>query len=628
MDWYYSLLQIFAQIFISPVGPISNETWVIEKEWNRVESGWEFIASSTNIANKCEGHPESSIVGPTIIQGSHYLYSGNRLIFSNATPNYKVGTNMNSIMNVSCRRVDPGTIVKWKVVATTANFASIFSFPHLESDVHWDAIFATTIPVAASGILLVLGIIMSIAFSGKGLKGNKLTYFAFSNFLLALHFAFTVPEKFGIQMSPFDLHRAHDIFLWGGTISLSFLFYELKIVNRIWQTLHSSLVGSSILIILSSINLDQAQVGSTMAYISNFIMMSVIISKVGYRLLDSRRGTSFIFQTLAILTFLSSGANDMLVYMGLLNTYPLFPFGTVSMMLFLSALVNLEVTKIYQEHDVLSTQLQKKVEEKTAHLAKANQELKVANTSLGNMKAEAIESAKLVSIGTLATGIAHEINNSLNAVHGSFHVLKTMIKKHVKEEKDISKSEKIFFLIEDGMKMTVDIIQNLKIYASTDTKGLEPQSLLPAIESALSIIKAKINDITLNISIPESYEIMGRKVGLSQIFVNLVGNAADALHGDSHPDPKIEITAEKNTGGVVVEVRDNGPGIPEDILQRIFEPFYTTKDVGVGTGLGLHIVRNEIIGMGGEISVDSTVGEGTTFHINFNDVEGGVQSAG
>jgi signal transduction histidine kinase len=102
--------------------------------------------------------------------------------------------------------------------------------------------------------------------------------------------------------------------------------------------------------------------------------------------------------------------------------------------------------------------------------------------------------------------------------------------------------------------------------------------------------------------------------GLEQVFLHLLVNAAQALP-EAHPEPWVRITTRQHEAGIVVEVQDNGSGIEPEHLGRIFEPFFTTKPLGVGTGLGLSICHGIVTGLGGHISVDSTLGRGTTFRI-------------
>ncbi|NWF97851.1 MAG: response regulator [Nitrospirae bacterium] len=278
-------------------------------------------------------------------------------------------------------------------------------------------------------------------------------------------------------------------------------------------------------------------------------------------------------------------------------------------------------------------------------LEKKNKEAKEAYEKLKSTQAQVLQQEKMASIGQLAAGIAHEINNPVGFIMSNLNSLQkymtrlgefiniqneansqlisegasSEIIKNIQEKK---KSLKIDFILEDSnnlIKESLDgadrvkhIVQDLKSFSRIDEAEFKMANINEGIESTINIVwnelkyKARLNkeygDIPLTKCNPGQ---------LNQVFMNILVNAAQAI------EKKGEITVKTwaNDGYINIEISDTGCGIPEDKIGRIFEPFFTTKEVGKGTGLGLSIAYDIINKHKGFISVDSEAGKGTTFTI-------------
>ena len=168
-----------------------------------------------------------------------------------------------------------------------------------------------------------------------------------------------------------------------------------------------------------------------------------------------------------------------------------------------------------------------------------------------------------------------------------------------------------------GVKRVADIVQSLRGFARLDRAQDHHADVREAIRSALEMIRGRLDrrGIAVEEHLGEVPPVVASPAQLNQVFLNLLVNALQAIEETNRGDGRIAITAGTTDGQVVVEIADNGCGIPDDVLPQIFDPFFTTKGVGDGTGLGLSITHGMVHDQGGRLEVDSTLGEGTRFRV-------------
>jgi len=223
-----------------------------------------------------------------------------------------------------------------------------------------------------------------------------------------------------------------------------------------------------------------------------------------------------------------------------------------------------------------------------------------------------VQSEKLASLGTLLSGVAHELNNPLSNISTSAQILGEEI-----DQADPEFKRELIAQIEEQADKARDIVRTLLEFSRAKEYHPLPVSLKKLFEETVVLIRGQVpTAVTISLECPDDLVFEADKQKLQQVFLNLLKNGIDAV-GESG---KLWITARPLGGGEVEEeieimVEDNGPGIAAENLNKIFDPFFSTKDVGHGSGLGLYIVHDIIERHGGRINVDSQPGQGTTFTI-------------
>jgi C4-dicarboxylate-specific signal transduction histidine kinase len=241
-------------------------------------------------------------------------------------------------------------------------------------------------------------------------------------------------------------------------------------------------------------------------------------------------------------------------------------------------------------------------------LRRQNEALSAALEEARELRAELIQSEKLAGIGTLAAGVAHEISSPLFGVLG--------LAEAIVDEQDLATIHGHASEIISYSKAIRAIVQDLSGYSrSTEADGSEPVDLRRALADALRLVEraGPGRKVPVQIELAEGLVVMGRPTELQQVFVNLLKNAIEAVverHGTE--GGRVRVEGGRREDAVWVRVIDNGIGIAADRLSYVFDPFYTTKPAGKGTGLGLNVVYRIVTRHKGQIAVESRVGEGTT----------------
>jgi two-component system NtrC family sensor kinase len=287
--------------------------------------------------------------------------------------------------------------------------------------------------------------------------------------------------------------------------------------------------------------------------------------------------------------------------------------------------------------------LERRVEERTRELSEALQHLKESESQL-------IQSEKMSSLGQMVAGVAHEINTPLAYVKNSLGTVAdklpdlgkviaeseqlltmlqaggnanaeilsrqfALVSAHIARLKQQRVMDGLTGLVKDGLYGTgqmAEIVGNLKDFSRLDRSKVTNFNLNEGLNSTLLLAKHLLKSVSVDKQFGDIPAIICSPSQINQVFLNLVTNAAQAM--DDRQGTLTLITRNEN-GGVAVEVADNGKGIPPEVLPKIFDPFFSTKEVGKGTGLGLSISYKIVEQHGGRITVESQLGIGTQFTV-------------
>ncbi|MEE9505177.1 MAG: ATP-binding protein [Thermodesulfobacteriota bacterium] len=232
------------------------------------------------------------------------------------------------------------------------------------------------------------------------------------------------------------------------------------------------------------------------------------------------------------------------------------------------------------------------------------------------MNEQIIETGKLASVGELAAGIAHEINNPVAIMVEEAGWIEDLLEEEeFKEGENLGEFKRALNQIRAQGHRCKEITHKLLSFARKTDSRVKDLNINNVIDElvTLSEQRARYSKVVIETSLKGNLpNIKASETELQQVFLNLINNAIDAMEKEGGT---ISIKSRLDGKNVVIDLADNGPGIPQANLLRIFDPFFTTKPVGKGTGLGLSICYGIIKKMGGEISVESNVGTGTTFHV-------------
>ncbi len=335
-----------------------------------------------------------------------------------------------------------------------------------------------------------------------------------------------------------------------------------------------------------------ASIPGTIAYAIALATLCVPVGRLAAAW--KRRVPNAGVQLAALVVLLAMGLNDTLVVEGAYSAPYLLDLG----FLLPAAAVGYALTARFVEdaraHQALRAELERQVDERTAELGRTQGALHRAE--------------KLAALGQFAAGVAHEVNNPAAVVTANLHFLAETERDHLGDSAQDAVSESLVAMQRIGA-IVRQLLEAGRLAASPEARtSVAPK---PLADAAISAARARFGKRVLVMNlVPERLWALAQEGVLAQVLVNLVVNSVQAIP-DRRSDGRVLIRAEEDGDRVRIVVEDNGSGIPPDVLRRVFEPFFTTKPFGSGTGLGLAVSRGLVIGLGGDLRLESEPGAGT-----------------
>ena len=252
------------------------------------------------------------------------------------------------------------------------------------------------------------------------------------------------------------------------------------------------------------------------------------------------------------------------------------------------------------------------MESLTRAVEERSHQLTLANARL-------VQSQRLEALGRLSAGLAHEINNPLSFILANLGFLRSQLEREPTQlvSNDMQELREVCAESLEGAERIRRIIQNIKFFSRLDDAPRTRVNVHEVLEQALGEARPLLPP---NVQVVRDFRnipaVFASENGLQQVFFGLLANAAQALKDSPNPMPHLRVaTSLQEDGRIAVEVQDNGKGIAAEHLGRVFEPFFTTKRIGSSSGLGLSVCYGIVLGLGGEITADSTLGQGATFRV-------------
>ncbi len=289
--------------------------------------------------------------------------------------------------------------------------------------------------------------------------------------------------------------------------------------------------------------------------------------------------------------------------------------------MFLTGIIVVTGSRFHHILRLRETALSQQLARSKLELEAINEELEGTIEKLRNTQLQLVQSEKRRALGVLAGGIIHDIGNTLNHIRTNLFTLRKRFAALAVPDRAVF--DRIFTDLATGTEQAVGTVKRVRLYTHPDVESREAVELSDVLDAAFMFTSSRLREQDVQAKpaqVDPGLCVWGNRQSLVDVFVNLMLNSVDALSAKSfvENDPRVvEVTARKTGDRALVTFRDNGTGIDPAVADRVFDPYFTTKDVGEGTGLGLSTCKEVVEQCGGTISVRSEPGQFCEFTLDF-----------
>jgi two-component system, NtrC family, sensor kinase len=264
--------------------------------------------------------------------------------------------------------------------------------------------------------------------------------------------------------------------------------------------------------------------------------------------------------------------------------------------------------RLVREAERQRGELEARVAKRTTELMHANEQLRREMAERTRVEEELRRAQRLESLGRLAAGLGHEINNPLNFVSGSIEMLDgelPRLRGRIPEDQ-WQRLEEVVRTAAVGVGRIAQIVGNIKLFSRPPETPAESVDIWKTLTWCVKMIEDRLSpDVELVIDLADVPPVKGKRLEIEQVFINLLENAVQAVTGNGGPAQRIRVSTREDDDSedVIVEIADTGPGVAPDVADKLFDPFFTTRQPSEGTGLGLAVSHSIITALGGRIDI-------------------------
>lgn len=598
MSPLFAFLISFASLFGVEIYPHGGDVfWPQNISWTNSEAGRRFQIESTTLPEACSKSPPGSYVNfPVVLMTNQSFYADGKLIRSTAGSFEHIEATAPQLI-VRCDEIKNAKSVRWSLEAEVKAFASIKYLPYISSFKPRTGTITNFVNLLGCGAALTLGIISLIFFNNTEFRSLRIPL-AISAFAGGIYAASLVPGPLGLDLDGLTLSKLAVSSVWISNLMVFYLYRIQGYISKKWFVFIATWLLVGILTALFAPNPDVAGIGTLIDYPPTFVaLIFVYIRILKDKSLSKKSNYSRLVYLACPATFIFFGFLEMFSIMGVFIGPYIFPIGIVMGLLFYVLSLNEQVNETFRERDYLRENLEIEVQEKT-------QALKVTLAELLETQAQMVQNAKLASLGILAGGMAHDINNAINFIAGALGGIKRIIGLKC-DEKGQEEAGTYLSIMDSGVKIASQVVNSLRNHSRTSSIH-ERTELRKALDDVLTLTHSRLELTKIEIDVPQGLHAYISEKALYEIFMNLILNAVDAMQ--ESPQKNLFIVVKSLENAVELKVTDTGSGILEENLPQIYDPFFTTKPIGQGSGLGLYIVKKHIDELKGQISIESREG--------------------